>query len=158
MYAADPVSALPDPAMKPEFYDGVGTKRLIAWGLDVLLVLILATLVFVITIVPLALTVFGIFLLPAIMGMIGFFYRWITLSSGSATWGMRMMSIQLREADGGRLSTSTAFFHTVGYMLSFAVTIVQIASVVMMATSERGQGLSDMVLGTAMINRPAGGW
>lgn len=158
MSATHPTFALPDPANRPEFYDGVVIKRLIAWALDLALLLVLATAVFLLTVIPAVLTVFGIFLLPAIIMMLGFIYRWVTLSRGSATLGMRMMAIEIREADGSRLRNSTALYHTIGYYMSMGMCVVQLASIVMMLSSSRKQGLTDMVLDTAAINRPAAGW
>ena len=141
------MSAIPDPAAQPEFYKDVPTKRLLAWVVDAAL-----TLVACLIIVPF--TAFtAIFFFPLLFLLVGFAYRVVTLANGSATWGMRLFSIELRHADGSRLDASGAFMHTLGYTLSWMVPIVQFASVVMMASTERGQGVSDHVLGTVMINR-----
>jgi uncharacterized RDD family membrane protein YckC len=43
--------------------------------------------------------------------------------------------------------------HTLGYSIAFSMVFVQVASIVLMLTTPRGQGLHDMVLGTAMVNR-----
>ncbi len=66
-----------------------------------------------------------------------------------------MMSIELREADGLRLSGGTALVHTLGYTVSVAMAPLQLISVIIMVAMGRGQGLTDLILGTAMINRPA---
>jgi len=87
------------------------------------------------------------------MLVIGFFYRWFTIANRSATWGMRMMSIELRDAAGHRLDSGTAFWHTAGYTFSVVTAPLQLVSIVMMALTARGQGLSDTVLGTVMLNR-----
>jgi hypothetical protein len=68
---------------------------------------------------------------------------------------MRLFAIELRRADGELMDAGSAFAHTLGYTLSWAVPVFQLISVVMMASTERGQGLSDQVLGTVMINRRA---
>jgi uncharacterized RDD family membrane protein YckC len=60
----------------------------------------------------------------------------------------------LREQDGLRLSGGTALLHTIGYTVSVAMAPLQLISVILMIVSGRGQGLSDMILGTAAINRP----
>jgi hypothetical protein len=140
--------SLPDPATQPEFYQGVVLKRGLAWVFDAILIGILSALVLPFT----AFT--GIFFFPGLMLVMGFFYRWFTLAGGSSTWGMRLMSIELREADGGRFSGSTAFWHTAGYTFSILVAPLQLISVLHMLVTSRGQGLSDHVLGTAAINRP----
>ena len=91
---------------------------------------------------------------PGLMLVMGFFYRWFTLAGGSSTWGMRLMSIELREADGGRFSGSAAFWHAAGYTFSILVPPLQLISVLLMLVTSRGQGLTDHLLGTTAINRP----
>lgn len=139
--------ALPDPESQPEFYSGVPTKRLLAWVVDMALIVALCLLI-----VPFTAFV-GLFFFPVLMLVVGFFYRWATLSGGSATWGMRLMAIEIRRLDGERLDGGTAFLHTMGYSLSMAFFLVQLASMVLMATTFRGQGLSDHLLGTVALNR-----
>jgi hypothetical protein len=78
-----------------------------------------------------------------------------TLTSGSATWGMRLAAIEFRRIDGSRFDAITAFLHTLGYTLSISSVLPQLASMVLMATGPRAQGLSDLVLGTVAINRVA---
>ncbi len=139
---------LPDPSSRADFYAGIRTKRLIAWVIDMVLIGILSAIL-------LPFTAFAaLFFFPVFMLVIGFFYRWFTLSAGSATWGMALMAIQLRDADGYKLSASTAFWHTVGYSASVAIAPLQLISVVMMCVTARRQGLTDMILNTAAINRP----
>lgn len=141
--------ALPDPQTQPDFYRDVPIKRLLAWVIDSLITLALC-------IVILPLTAFtGIFFFPLLFLSLGFAYRVITLANGSATLGMRLFAIEVRRADGSALDAGTAFAHTLGYTLSWMVPVFQLISVVMMATTERGQGLSDHVMGTAMVNRRA---
>ncbi len=138
---------LPDPVRQPEFYDSVTLKRLVAWVIDSVFVAVL--------VVPAILFTFGIalFFFPLVWVAVSFTYRWITIANGSATWGMRAMAIELRDAYGNRLDAATAFMHTLGYALSVSTFIVQLGSVLLMLNTERKQGLSDLVLGTVMINR-----
>lgn len=140
---------LPDPDTQPAFYDSVPSKRLVAWVIDTVLIVIASTLVLPFT----AFT--GLFFFPFLVFVVGFVYRWITLAGGSATWGMRLMSIEFRSANGAPFDGGTAFLHTLGYTISFAIPIAQLVSIVMMATGHRGQGLTDMVLGTVALNRRA---
>jgi len=140
---------LPDPVSEPQFYSGVNAKRLVAWLFDAVFITLICLLLVPFT----AFT--AVFFFPLLWLVTGFFYRWTTLAGGSATWGMRMMSIELREADGLRLSGGTALVHTLSYSLSVAVAPLQLISVIIMVALGRGQGLTDLILGTAMINRPA---
>lgn len=140
---------LPDPVDQPEFYDSVTIKRGIAWLFDTCVTMALV-------IVAVVLTAFtGLFILPFLYFTIGFVYRVLTISGGSATWGMRLMSIELRDAQGRRFDLSQALLHTLGYSVSLMIAPLQLVSVIFMAVSERGQGLTDIVLGSVMINRRA---
>ncbi|MEY1555861.1 RDD family protein [Yoonia sp. R2331] len=140
---------LPNPETAPAFYQGVPFKRLLAWVVDVVLIALLCLLVLPFT----AFT--GIFFFPFLMLFVGFFYRWFTIAGGSATWGMRLMAIELRDIEGMRLTSGTAFLHTVGYTISVVTAPLQLISMGAMVLTPRGQGLSDLVLGTTAINKPA---
>ena len=140
---------LPDPDRDAAFYAGVPAKRALAWVVDVLLVLVAACLIVPFT----AFT--AIFFFPVLMMIVGFLYRWLTIAGGSATWGMRLMGLELRGHDGARLNGVTALLHTLGYTVSVVTFPLQLISIAMMAATPRGQGLSDTVLGTTAINRPA---
>ena len=140
---------LPDPDYQSEFYADVPAKRAIAWVVDTLIVVGLVLLVILMT------AGIGFFFAGFLWLVVGFIYRVVTLATGSATWGMRFTSIELRRADGSRFDLGTAVLHTLGYSLSMSFVLPQIASIILMLTNERGQGLTDLVLGTAAINKAA---
>lgn len=143
------MTATPDPFAQPDFYKDVPLKRLLAWGVD-------AVLTFLACLAILPFTAFtGLFFFPVLFLVVGFIYRMITLANGSATWGMRLFAIELRQSTGARLDAGSAFAHTLGYTVSWAMFPLQLISMVLMATTERGQGLSDHALGTVMVNRRA---
>lgn len=140
---------LPDPQTEAEFYEGVPAKRLFAWFVDVILIALL-------TAVAVPFTAFtALFYLPFLYFLIGFLYRWVSLSRGSATPGMRFAAIELRADDGGPFDTGTAFLHTAGYTASVAVFPAQLVSIALMLLTPRRQGLTDLVLGTAAVRRAA---
>lgn len=143
-----PLSALPDPARRPDFYRGTAVKRALAWVVDVFLIGTVCVLLLPFT----AFT--GIFFFSAMMLVVGFFYRWFTIASRSATWGMRLMAIELRDHEGQRFDSSMALWHTAGYTVSVIMAPAQFVSALLMLATPRGQGLSDLVLGTTAINRP----
>ena len=143
------MTALPDPQARPHFYKDVPLKRLLAWVVDAAVTLLAC-------IVILPFTAFtGIFFFPFLFLVVGFAYRTISIANGSATWGMRLFAIELRQSNGAPMDAASAATHTLGYTLSWMVPVFQFISVVMMGATERGQGLSDHVLGTVMINRRA---
>lgn len=147
----DPLWGLPDPALHAEFYQDIPTKRLVAWVVDTILVIGLAIL-------ALPFTAFAaLFFLPFFVALVGFAYRTVTLARGSATWGMRLMAIEIRNGRGERLDTMTAALHTLIYSVATTFVIPQIVSIILMLTGARAQGLGDLMLGTAAINRPARG-
>jgi uncharacterized RDD family membrane protein YckC len=143
------MSDLPDPVTQSTFYENVAGKRLIAWILDSILVLGLC-------LVAIPLTGFvGLFFLPFLWLVVGFAYRTITIANGSATLGMRLVAIELRNNSGARLNLTEAALHTLGYTFSIAFFLLQVLSIILMCSSLRGQSLTDHVLGTVMLNRQA---
>lgn len=140
---------LPDPDYQADFYVGVTVKRGIAWALDTVLTVILTALILPFT----AFT--GFFFLPLLFLVVNFLYRWVSLSRASATPGMQMVAMEFRRGDGGYFDPATAFLHTTGYLLSMAFVVPQLLSVALMILGARGQGLTDLVLGSAAINRPS---
>lgn len=140
---------LPDPDYMEQMYSDVPSKRLFAWVIDVVFIGIIVGF----------LTLFSfftaLFFLPFLFGVVSFLYRWGTISSGSATPGMRIMAIGLRTADGERLSGTTAFLHTAGYFFSVITFPLQLISIAMMLMTARKQGLTDSVLGTVALNQSA---
>lgn len=138
---------LPDPHSQAEFYADVPAKRLLAWVMDMVLIAGLTAFAVIFT------AGIGLFFLGFIFMIIGFMYRVVTLANGSATLGMRMTAIEMRTHRGERLGLGGAFLHTLGYSISMTMVFPQIASIILMMTNARGQGLSDLVLGTAAVNR-----
>lgn len=144
---------LPDPGHDPQFYDGVLGRRFVAWIVDIVVIFAIG--------VPLALAFglltlgFGFALFPLILFGVGILYRSATLASASATWGMRLMGVEFRRHDGARLDGTTALMQTLAYAFCVAVSPLALVSALMMAFTRYGQGLPDLLLRTAMINRPA---
>ena len=136
----------PDPDLHPQFYEGIPVKRLMAWIVDVVLVVL-----FCVVILPF--TAFtGLFFFPFMLLVVGFAYRVATLASGSATWGMRLMGMELRDRRDQPFDFATALLHTIGYSMSMTVMPLQLISVVLICTTARKQSLTDMVLNSAPVN------
>lgn len=140
--------ALPDPDHDRAFYEGVAAKRLFAWVLDVIMV---TAMTFVLGLLTLSLLWW---LWPLVYVTVDFLYRAGTITSGSATLGMRMMNLQLRGPSGARLSRGEAVLHTLAYMVAAAFVLIQLVSIAMMALGARHQGLHDLLIGSVAINRP----
>lgn len=149
MTTAPMMDTLPDPDLHAEFYDGVVTKRFLAWIIDI-------AFIFVLTLVALPFTLFvGLFFYPVLFVTVGFLYRWLSLARRSATPGMRICGIHFLNRNGEPMDTGEAALHVIGYVLSMGTFLVQVLSVGLMLTTRRKQGLTDLVLGTVAINRAA---
>ncbi len=138
---------LPDPDTRPDFYEGVVMKRTLAWLIDMAIAIVFAVLV-------LPFTFFlAVFVFPMLVLGTSFIYRWFTLTTSGATWGMRLMAIELRDKDGGKPDPQTAFFHAFGTSDVLAMFPLHLISIAMILLGERRQSLIDNLLGTAMLNR-----
>lgn len=149
MTAYSSAPGLPDPDLHPGFYSGTLPKRFIAWLVDLLIVAVIVAVAVLFT------AFIGLFFLPVIWLTIDAAYRLITMTGRSATWGQRLMGVEFRDAYGKRFDLAQAGLHVTGYLVSMSFVIPQVISVVLMMASSRGQGLADMLLGQAAINRPA---
>ncbi len=140
---------LPDPDFQAEFYADVAMKRGIAWVIDTALIALL-------TLVIVPFTAFtALFFLPLLFLTVSFVYRVVALSRRSATPGMRIMAIEFRDRTGRQFDLGTAFLHTLGYTLTIGALLPQLLSIGLMLTTVRGQGLTDLVLGSVALNRAA---
>ncbi|MCJ8139230.1 RDD family protein [Falsirhodobacter halotolerans] len=149
MTAAPMMDALPDPDLHAEFYDGVVTKRFLAWLIDI-------TFIFVLTLIALPFTLFiGLLFYPILFVTVGVLYRWWSLARKSATPGMRICGIHFLNRDGDPLGPVEAALHVAGYVLSMGTFLVQVLSIGLMLMTPRRQGLTDLAMGTVAINRAA---
>ena len=139
--------AFPTRSFEADLYQDVPTKRLFAWMIDVV---VIAVMVFFLTLFSFFT---ALFFLPVLWAIVSFLYRWSTLAGGSATLGMRVMAIEIRQGDGSTLDGQAALLHTAGYFVSVVTFPLQLVSIAMMLGTARGQGLTDAVMGTAAVNR-----
>lgn len=145
----DPHWGLPDPDTAEGFYRNVAAKRFLAWIVDTILVTALVA-------VAIPFTAFiGLFFLPFLWIGVSFVYRTTTIARGGATLGMAFAGIELRSAAGTAPDATLAAFHTGAYLAMTAFFPAQLVSILMMLVTPRGQGLHDMLLGTAVLNRAA---
>jgi len=145
----------PDPVLDRQFYEGVPVRRVVAFCIDLAIVLALCCAMLLIGMI-LAIATFGL-AAPLIMAGISvtdFLYRWAMLSRNSATIGMRLTGIEIRNADGRKLDAGQALLHVAGfYVTVFFLPLLVISLVVMVASAHRRM-LHDLALGAVAINRP----
>ena len=148
-----PMFGLPDPERDRQFYEAVQSRRLAAWVIDLFVILLAG--VPVALVFGLATFGFGFALFPLVVAGVGFVYRTLTIAERSATWGMRVMGIELRRHDGTRFDLTTAALHTAIYSVAISIVVLQAVSCISMLSTRYGQGLPDVILRTTAINRPA---
>lgn len=142
------MSKLPDPTTQATFYKDVPLKRLFAWVLDGIISFVMTV---IISVLLLGIPFFFFFGLWAVVSVI---YRVLSITGGSATWGMRFVGIELRTSQAHPMDFIMALLHTIGTLICMA-TGLQIISIILMLFTARGQGLVDLVLGTAAVNKMA---
>ena len=131
-------------------YEGVLTRRMMAFVIDYLIVALMmipfAILVFVFGIVTLGL---GWALFSVLFPAVALTYVWNTMGGpNQATVGMRMMDIRLERLDGQRIDGLLAIVHTV----LFWAGNVLLTPLILLATLflERKRTVHDLLLGTVV--------
>ena len=146
---------VPSPYEDAQFYAGVPVRRLVAFVIDVCIAALLMTVIVVVGFVVGFLT-FGLGWIVAFLLFIAadFLYRWLTISADSATWGMAIAGIELRDRRGERLDAGQALVHTGAYYVTVALGIPILLNLLVMFISPHRRLIHDFLLGTVMINRP----
>ena len=150
-YAARPY--LPDPATAPELFDGLLTRRVSAYLIDVVLIGLLA-MVFGVVGLIFGLLTFGlglvalVFVVPAAL----IIYYGATLGSAKrATIGMQMMDIVLTPTRGQPLDGWMAILHAALFWLTFWISWP--VAIVFALFTPRRQMIHDLITGTLMVRR-----
>jgi uncharacterized RDD family membrane protein YckC len=144
---------LPDPETAPELFEGVLTRRVIAFAIDLL---ILSGVVAIAVLVTIFIGIFtlglGFLATPLILLMAIVVYYGATLgSSRRATIGMQTMDIVLTPTRGSPLDGWRAFAHPLIFWLTSWV--LPPFSLLVALFTPRRQLLHDLVLGTLMVRR-----
>jgi uncharacterized RDD family membrane protein YckC len=144
-----------DPQVAPELFEGVLSRRVVAFVIDFIIVaipvLLAAMFIFAFGIVTLGLGFALYWLLPPATVIWALFYCGITVGSpASATLGMRLMDLEMRTWYGAPAYFLLGAVHAVAFWMTvsfFTPFILLIAFF-----NERGRLLHDMLLGTVVIN------
>ena len=131
-------------------YDGVLTRRVFAFLIDYLIVLLLL-IPFGILVLLLGLLTLGLgWSLFAILAPAGaLVYVWNTLGGrNQATTGMRLMGIRLERLDGGRVDGMLAVIHSVLFWAGNVILTPLVLLVTLFAARKRT--LHDLLLGTVV--------
>lgn len=138
-------------------FDGVLTRRVLAFVIDYLLVLVLLVPAWVILFVFSILTLgLGFYLFPVSFFIVAGLYFALTLGSSSqATPGMRMMDLTMLRDDGRRIDFSIALVHVVAFWVinSLLTPFLLLAGLF----TSRKRLIHDMLLGTCVMRASAVG-
>jgi len=148
-----------DPLLQPELFDGVLARRVIAFIIDFLViaipVVLAATFIFAFGIITFGLGFALYYLLSPATVVWALVYFGVALGGpASATLGMRAMDLEMRTWYGAPAYFVLGAVHAV----IFWVTISVLTPFVLLVAffNERRRLLHDMLLGTVVINNPAG--
>jgi uncharacterized RDD family membrane protein YckC len=144
-----------DPAVHPELYNGVRTRRMFAFLIDATVVFFLMVVAYIVLGILGFFTLFLTWLLiPAVWPFIAILYSVLTVGGpSSATPGMRFSGIELRTTRGQPMDYGLALLHAVGFWFSVAI-LTPLVLLVGLFTP-RKQLLHDLVLGVAAVRSPA---
>jgi uncharacterized RDD family membrane protein YckC len=146
-----------DPAMQPELFEGVLSRRIIAFLIDVVIISIPVALAFVF-IAVFGVVTFGLgwllfWLVSPLSVVWALFYYGMTLGGpNSATIGMRVMDLQMRTWYGAPAYFVLGAVHAVIFWLSVSMLTPFVLLVGLF--NDRRRLLHDMLIGTVVINNP----
>jgi uncharacterized RDD family membrane protein YckC len=146
-----------DPVTHPELFEGVLSRRLIAFIIDVLIIgipaLFAAIFIFIFGIVTLGLGWALYYLLsPATVIWAVCYYGMTFGSPASATIGMRVMDLEMRTWYGAPAYFVLGAVHAIVFWvtISFLTPLILVAGFL----NERRRLLHDFIVGTVVINNP----
>jgi uncharacterized RDD family membrane protein YckC len=141
-----------DPDTQPELFEGVLSKRIVAFLIDALIIFALmvpaALLVAILGIVTLGI---GWLLFAPLFAIVALGYVALTLGgSASATVGMRMAGLEMRTWSGAPMFALLAIMHALIFWFSIGL-LTPLVLLVGLFTRRR-QLLHDLLLGTVVLN------
>jgi uncharacterized RDD family membrane protein YckC len=155
---ADPFGVKPhayDPVLHPELFEGVLARRIVAFCIDVIIIMVpvflAAVFIFVFGLVTLGFgwMLYGLFS-PGVVIWALAYYGMTFGGPASATIGMRMVDLEMRTWYGAPCYFLLGAIHGFAYWLSVSMLTPLILLVCFF--NERRRLLHDIVLGTVVIN------
>jgi uncharacterized RDD family membrane protein YckC len=144
---------LPDPATAPELFDGVLTRRVIAFFIDSVIIGVVATIIALIGLVLGFLTLgLGWLALPIVIPLAILGYYAATLGSPMrATVGMQLMDLVLTPTRGAPLDGWKILIHPLVFWIT--VWIAWPVSLVVALLTPRREMVHDLIAGTLVLRR-----
>jgi len=147
-----------DPATSPELFEGVLSRRVIAFIIDIVIiaipVVVAAVFIFIFGLLTLGIGWALYWLLPAATVIWAIFYYGLTFGSpASATIGMRVMDLEMRTWYGSPAYFVLGAVHAIVYWItvSFLTPLILLVGFL----NERRRLLHDILVGTIVVNNPA---
>lgn len=148
-----PFSWSPHPGGRddPEFFDGIVLRRIVAYAIDVTILLGITGFLWTLVVLTLGL-LWGV--AAVLTPVIPLAYHTLLIGGrDSATLGMRVVGIEVRRLDGGRPDLAQAFLQTALFYASVAMTSTLILIVAFF--NDRGRCLHDWLTGTVTVRTAA---
>lgn len=135
----------------PEFYDGIVLRRVVAYAMDVVILLGLTGFLWALVVLTLGLLWSVAAILTPIIPLA--YHSLLIAGPDSATLGMRAMGIEVRRLDGGQPSLAQAFLQTA----LFYATVTLTSSLILLVAlfNDRGRCLHDWLTGTLVVRSAA---
>lgn len=144
-----------DPGQHPALFDGVLSRRVIAFLFDAVMILaVLAAMSIVVAILGIVTLGVGWLLYAILFPLVAISYTAFTLGGHkAATPGMRMMGLEMRLWYGAKPYSLLAVMHSL--LFWFGNSILTPFILLVGLFSSRSQLLHDMILGTMILDRDA---
>ncbi len=141
-----------DPAAQPELFDGILSKRIVAFIIDAILIVLLMVpaglMILILGVITLGI---AWLLFPALFAIVALGYVALTLGGrGSATPGMRVVGVEFRTWNGQRMFPLLAVLHALIFWFSCGI-LTPLILLVGLFTPRR-QLLHDLLLGVVALN------
>ncbi len=144
--------AVYDPDTEPELFEGILSKRIVAFIVDaVLIVALMIPAALVVLLLGLVTLGIGWFLFPPLFAIVALGYVALTLGGpASATVGMRMTGVEMRTWAGQKMFPLLAIMHALIFWFSIGLLTPLILLVGLF--TYRNQLLHDLLLGVVALN------
>ncbi len=141
-----------DETIHPELFDEILPRRLLAFAIDAIIIIVATVPAFVVVAILGVLTLgLGWLLFPFVFAIVALGYLAYTLgSSESATVGMRLVGVEMRTLGGDKMYPLLAVLQglTFWILTGFLTPLVLVVGLM----STRRRLLHDMLLGTILLN------
>jgi uncharacterized RDD family membrane protein YckC len=151
----EPFADAYDPARNPEYFEGVLSRRIVAFLIDATIVItpiiLLAIFIFIFGLITLGIGWFLFWLLSPIFVIWAVVYTGATLGSpASATIGMRTMDLELRIWNGSKMYFLLGAVHSIFFWVLTSTLTPLILLIALV--NRRRRLLHDFLTGTVLVN------